>query len=129
MSLPWVRLDTALPDHPKILHLVDGYKDGRASAFVYVCGLAYCGRHGTDGYIPGPALARIGGRAADAQRLVQVGLWDKNGSGWTIHGWAEYQQSTGETQERRRNIERNSRKGNCVRWHGEGCGCWQGDQP
>lgn len=125
MSLPWVRLDTALPDHPKILALVDGWKDGRASAFIYVCGLAYCGRHGTDGWIPGAALARIGGRQADADRLVQVGLWHKQEGGWSINGWAEYQQSTGETQERRQRLQDRSAKGNCVRWHGEDCGCWR----
>jgi hypothetical protein len=125
MSLPWVRLDTAMPDHPKILALVDSYKDGRATAFVYLCSMAYSGKHGTDGFIPRPALGRLNGRPVDADRLVDVGLWHKEETGWTIHAWAEYQQSTEETQERRRNIERNSRKGNCVRWHGEHCGCWR----
>jgi hypothetical protein len=127
MSLPWVRLDTALPDHPKILALVDRFKDGRAAAFVYVCGLAYCGRHGTDGHIPRPALARINGRAVDAERLVEVGLWDKDGTGWIIHGWAEYQQSTGETQERAQRLRDSSKKANCVRWHGADCECWRSE--
>lgn len=126
MSLPWVRLDTALPDHPKMLALVDGYKDGRASAFVFVCSMAYAGRHGTDGYIPRAALPRIGGRNVDADRLVEVGLWHKDGAnGWVIHGWAEYQPSTDETQERKRRIQESSRKANCVRWHGPDCGCWK----
>jgi hypothetical protein len=125
MSLPWVRLDTTMPDHPKIIQLVDDYKDGRGTAFIYICSMAYAGRHGTDGFIPKGALARIGGRPVDADRLVQVGLWHKEGTGWVIHGWAEYQQTNEETQERRRKIEELSRKGNCVRWHGEDCGCWR----
>lgn len=125
MSLPWVRLDTAMPSNPKIIALVDGHKDGRASAFIYVCSIAYSGLHGTDGHIPKGALLRIGGRSADADRLVEVGLWHKDGTGWVIHGWAEYQQSTDETQERRRKIQEASKKANCVRWHGADCGCWK----
>lgn len=100
MSLPWIRLDTALPDHPKILALVDGSKDGRASAFVHICAMAYAGRHGTDGFIPKEALSRINGRSADAVRLCDVGLWKDLGHGWMINGWDEYQQSTEETKAR-----------------------------
>src|SRR5262249_28516972 len=101
MPLPWVRLDTAMPDNPKIIDLVDGNKDGRAAAFVWVCSLAYSGKHGTDGFIPKGALARINGRPADARLLVQVGLWkDELGVGWSIPGWAEFQESNEETQKR-----------------------------
>lgn len=100
MPLPWVRLDTAMPDHPKIIDLVDGNKEGRAAAFVWVCGLTYAGKHGTDGFLPKGALARINGRPADARLLVQVGLWKDEGVGWTIHGWSDFQESNDETQAR-----------------------------
>jgi hypothetical protein len=112
MSLPWIRLDTALPDHPKILALVEGSKDGRASAFVHICAMAYAGRHGTDGFIPREALPRINGRAADAQRLVDSGLWHKEEGGWTIHGWTEKQASDEDTQAR----SERARKAAAVRW-------------
>lgn len=100
MSLPWIRLDTALPDHPKILALVDGNKDGRASAFVHICAMAYAGRHGTDGFVPREALRRVNGTNADAQRLVKVGLWKPDPGGWMINGWDEYQSSDESTRER-----------------------------
>lgn len=100
MSLSWVRLDTAMPDNPKILALIDSHRDGRAAAFVWVCSLAYCGRHGTDGFIPKEALSRINGKAADAQRLVSAGLWKDEGIGWSISGWAEFQVSDQSTQAR-----------------------------
>lgn len=112
MSLPWIRLDTALPDHPKILALVDGHKDGRASAFVHICGMAYCGRHGTDGFIPREALSRINGRQADAERLCQVGLWKDIGHGWTINGWDEYQASDESTKAR----SERAKKAAAARW-------------
>jgi hypothetical protein len=124
-GLPWIRFDTTLPDHPKILALL-GLRDGHRSAFVYCCALAYAGRHGTDGYIPDAALTRINGRKADSANLVQVGLFDPDDDGgWHIHDYADYQQTnliTAEITEKRRKA---SRKGNCVRHHGESCGCYK----
>lgn len=116
MSLPWIRLDTALPDHPKILALVDSHKEGRATAFVHICAMAYCGRHGTDGFLPREALPRVNGRTADADRLVEVGLWLKEEGGWSINGWSEYQQSDASTQAR----SARARKAAAARWGKQG---------
>ena len=125
-GLPWIRFDTTLPDHPKILTLLDR-KDGHRSAFVFCCALAYAGRHGTDGYIPTAALTRINGRKADAANLVAVGLFDPDGDdgGWHVHDYAEYQQTSEITDEVREKRRKASRKGNCVRHHGENCQCWK----
>src|SRR5215813_13321372 len=100
MPLPWVRLDTSMPDNPKILHLIEGHKDGRAAAFVWLCSLAYAGKHGTDGFITRNALPRVNGTAIHARLLVEAQLWKDEGVGWTIHGWEDFQESTAETQAR-----------------------------
>jgi hypothetical protein len=112
MALPWIRLDTAMPDHPKIIEMVDNNREGRAAAFVWVCSLAYSGKHGTDGFIPKGALVRINGRTADARLLVANGLWKDEGVGWSIPGWAEYQETNEETQRR---ADR-ARKAAAARW-------------
>lgn len=112
MSLPWIRLDTALPDHPKILALVDGHKEGRATAFVHICAMAYAGRHGTDGFVPREALSRINGRTSDADRLCAVGLWNEITGGWEINGWRDYQASDASTQQR----SERARKAAETRW-------------
>lgn len=92
MPLPWVRLDTSMPDHPKVVDLCDRGDVGLAAAFVWVCSLAYSGKHGTDGFIPRGVLARINGKAKHAQLLVEHRLWDElPPKGWQIHGWEEYQ--------------------------------------
>lgn len=123
-GLPWIRFDTTLPDNPKILQLCS-VKDGHRAAFVYCCGLAYAGKHGTDGFIPGEAIGRCNGKPADAARLVDVGLWRTAPGGWEIHGWSEYQQTNDSTARVRAAKKAGSAKGNCVRWHGDDCGCWQ----
>lgn len=114
-GLPWIRFDTSLPDNPKILNLVEE-RDGRAAGFVYCCGLAYSGKHGTDGFIPGSALPRINGRPADPGRLVSTELWLPVAGGWQINGWADKQESTDETQARRERAQ----KAAAARWEKKG---------
>jgi hypothetical protein len=119
-----VRLDATIPDNPKILELLD-MRSGHVSAFVYVCGLAYAGKHGTDGFIPVNALSRIHGKRADADRLVEVGLWVTADKGWVVHGWDEYQQASETTEAVLAKKRTGAAKGNCKRWHGDDCRCWE----
>lgn len=115
MPLPWVRLDTSMPDHPKIIDLIDAHKEGQAAAFVWVCSLAYAGKHGTDGFITKSALGRINGKAIHARLLVQARLWvDDGGVGWRINGWDEFQMMTDETAVR----SAKARAAAMKRWHG-----------
>jgi len=82
-----------------------GEKDGHRAGLVYVCSLGYCGAHGTDGFIPREALPFIHARPADAARLVRHGFWHEQPGGWLVHGWDEFQESSTETQERRRKAQ------------------------
>jgi hypothetical protein len=123
-GLPWVRLDTNLPQHDKILAVL-GEKEGHRTAFVYVCGLAYSGANGTDGAIPFGALPFIHARQADAHRLVKAGLWAPIPNGWQIVNWALRQQSSGTTGAIRAAQSLGAQKANCARWHGPDCGCWE----
>lgn len=123
MPLPWVRLDSSFPTHDKVLALLDE-REGHRAGFVYVCSLAYAGQHGTDGLIPYNALPFIHARKPDTQRLVAVGLWVTDPAGWRIPNYLTRQQSQAASDKviRARSIA--GAKGNCVRWHGEECGCW-----
>ena len=122
MGLPWVRFDTQFASNPKVLRLVSD-KKWRALT-VYVCGLGYCGVHGTDGFVPTGALPFLHATKPDARALVDVGMWLTRPGGWQIKDWDQYQQSDAETQQRKANLTRAAVKANCVRWHGAACGCW-----
>lgn len=100
MPLPWVRLDTSMPDNPKILHLIESHKEGRAAAFVWCCSLAYSGKHGTDGFITKSALPRLNGQTVHARLLVEHQFWKDEGVGWSINGWDEFQESNEDTRKR-----------------------------
>ncbi|MDV6277257.1 hypothetical protein R3Q06_27555 [Rhodococcus erythropolis] len=82
------------------------------AAFAHMMAMTYCGKHGTDGFIPRSALAFIHARKADADRLVKVGLWMVVPGGWAIHGWDEYQVSDEEAKRRREKAQ----KAAAARW-------------
>jgi hypothetical protein len=126
LGLPWVRLDTALPRNSKVVAVL-AERDGHRAAFLYICSLAYCGEQGSDGYIPKGVLPLIHGRPKDAALLVRHRLWheENGGIGWFVNGWAEFQPSSAETQERARKARQAALKANCTRWHEPGCMCWK----
>jgi len=111
MGLQWIRLDTAMPDNPKLLGLLTE-KDGHRAAFVWVCCMAYAGKHETAGFIPREAVPRVNGRNADMARLVAVDLLTANAGGWDINGWDEFQLSDEAAVQRREK----ARKAASVRW-------------
>jgi hypothetical protein len=110
VGLPWVRLDTQFPSNPKVLELVAA-KQWRALC-VYLSSLAYCGQHGTDGYIPDTALPFIHATRKEANVLVEHSMWDIEQCGWAVHDWDECQVSDEAT--RRRRVR--AMKGGVARW-------------
>lgn len=117
MALPWVRLDSAFNTNPKILELVE---DRQWRSIVgYVCGLAYSGAHGTDGFVPASALPFVHTTRKDADALVGSRLWIPSPGGWDINGWADFQPSNEESQKRKKRAQDAA----AARWHkrdGEG---------
>lgn len=128
-GLPWVRLDSNIYVHDKILRLQD-QRDGWRAFGVYVQGLSYSGGHETDGFIPRHVLKIIGGTSKHAEMLIEHRLWehscDEDGNaGYQIRNWFERQEPP-DLREFKARVRREAGiKGACVRWHGEDCGCWR----
>jgi hypothetical protein len=124
MGLPWVRFDTSFPQHDKVVELAS-VRGGREAGFVYVCGLAYCGQHETDGVVPFGALPFVHGRKKDAELLVAHGLWRPHPRGWEVVNYLERQPSAATLEQSRADRSTAGRKANCARWHKPGCTCWR----
>lgn len=116
MSMTWVRLDTSFPSNPKVLELVADRKF--KAAFAYVTGLAYCGAHGTDGFIPTLALPYLHASKTDAKHLVSVNLWRPVPGGWEVPDWREFQPSAEQNEGRRKRAQTAALK----RWNGNSGG-------
>jgi hypothetical protein len=122
MTLPWVRIDTGLPQHPKILNLVGDSSPQRwRAAFGYVCGIAWSAAGATDGHIPRNALPGIHSTRSTAGLLVEHGLWEPTLDGWTIHNYAIRQELSVITETKRASRLRSAERAACARWHGPDC--------
>lgn len=109
-GLKWIRIDTQMFENPKLLYLKEDKKF--RAIVVHLEGMAYSGRHALAGYIPKAALRIIGASTADANHLVDAGLWDTAPGGWQIHDWAEHQMSAEDMEKRRERAQ----KGAAARW-------------
>lgn len=112
-GLQWIRLDTAFPDNPKIMDLVDNGQHRVVVAHVSM--MCHVGKTGTDGYFPEGALRRYAITKKDAYSAADSGLWlPATGGGFAINDWEEYQ-STDEAAKARSD---RARKAAEKRWHG-----------
>lgn len=124
MTLPWVRLDSNIYTHDKML-LLAGQRDGYRAICVYVFSMGYSGGHATDGFIPKHVLPIIQGTERIARMLVDVQLWEYAEGGWTIRNWDERQELSFITEAKRATARLGGRKRSCQRYHGPDCECWR----
>lgn len=100
----WVKIDDALPGHPKFQRL------SSAARCLWLEGLCYCGRNLTDGRIPKEAGAGLAFSVAMRDglswerlisELVDAGLWEDTSDGWTVHDFLDYNPSRVEVSDAR----------------------------
>lgn len=135
MPLPWVRLDSNIGTHDKVLSLIADPSPKRWQAVAsYVFALGWSGGHDTDGLVRTSALPFVHGTKDTARLLVKYGLWDECTDGWIIRNYSDRQQTSTTTAARQEVQSAYGLKGNCVRWHGPDCwkassGCSQDLNP
>lgn len=99
--MAWVRIEDAVTEHRK--HL----RAGPAACWLWVCGIAYCQRQLSDGFIPSEALGMLGvakGALKLAGQLVTVGLFDAVDGGYLVHDYHDYNDTREEAHQRRANL-------------------------
>lgn len=122
MPLPWVRLDSNIASHDKILELVnDPSAQKWQAAASYVFALAWSGGAGTDGLIRKSVLPVVHATPKTARLLEKYGLWKEVSGGYEIVNYAERQQLQALSKALSDKKSEGGRRGNCIRWHGETC--------
>lgn len=107
--MAWVYLDDQFPDHPKVV------RAGGDAGWLFVCGLAYAKRYGTEGVIPKVQVCRLSDRKMPrklANLLVQVGLWEEHIDHYQVHDYKEWNGSRDSRSEAGKKAAR-------ARWHGK----------
>jgi hypothetical protein len=106
----WLRLDDHFATHPKVVGLTD-------RAFrCHVNAMVYAAEHLTDGAIPDFYVKADRKSAAE---LEAARLWERNGKGWVIHDWLDWNPSAESVQKRRaedRERKRRYRRGDDGRY-------------
>lgn len=104
--MAWVKIDDNAPHHRKQLLA------GPLACWLWVCGLAYCQKHATDGLIPGEAVPFLGVKEwhKAVPSLVKAGLWIPDGpAGYRVHDFLHWNDSASEravkAESNRRRIE------------------------
>ncbi len=127
--MPWVRVDDAFYDHPKWIEA------GPLAGWLGMCALAWCNRNQTDGFITygkvqlladfglcaeiddtnDPSDPHVSGWRVSpyalADRLVDVGLWERADGGFLIHDYLGYQKSAAQIKEIAMKRAESGRKG------------------
>jgi hypothetical protein len=104
----WARLDDALIDHRKIFLAGDaiGPPNGAAVALgFYTVGLMWANKHLTDGHLPIAVIKRfphVDNPVSIADALAKAGLWDKNGTGFVIHDYGDFNPTAKKVKDKRR---------------------------
>jgi hypothetical protein len=86
--MTWAKVDDGLHSHPKILALRRGCP---AALGLHLLALSFAGAYLTDGVVH---AAFVEPQEEElAQRLVDAGLWDRDGEDWRIHDWLDFNPS------------------------------------
>lgn len=126
MALPWVRLDSNVAQHDKMLALKYDPSAKRWQAVAsYFFALAWSGGQGTDGFIPHHALEAVHGTPATARLLVKHKLWEEGISGYKIRNYESRQELNIVAEAKRAAQAAGGRKARCRQNHGPNCGCWE----
>ena len=110
--MPWVYLDDHFDEHPKVL-AAGGLHP--LAPWLFVCGLTYCRRAGTDGLIFAEKIKTLTPlyRAAARVALVRVLLWEEVGAGAVqVHDYCDWNRPAAGRSASARNAAQ-------VRWNGK----------
>lgn len=85
--MAWVLLDDNFPNHPKAVAA------GPVASYLFICGLCYCRKYHTGGFIAEKAIASLGVSRKPVRMiasLIAAGLWDQEPGGFRVHGYDSF---------------------------------------
>lgn len=90
--MAWVKIDDQAPRNKKLLTA------GPAAAWMWVCGIAHCQAHLSEGFIAEIAIPMIGVAGAGRSRklaevLVGVGLFERVDGGYLVHDYLDFNET------------------------------------
>lgn len=94
----WLRIDDQIAHHPKFTDA------GPIASWLWICGNAYCNKYLTDGFIRETAIETLGKIPSPikwADRLVEVGLWERVEGGYRVHHFHDHNPTAADVKSKR----------------------------
>lgn len=113
--MPWGRVDDHHYRHPKVGELDESLRKGCIA--LYWLAISWCNDQLTDGRVPAGTVRTLGGDIAEANELVHVGLWEKDGAGYRVHDFLDFNKSKAEVAQERAQRAVAGAAGARARWH------------
>ena len=102
--MTWARLDDSFYSHPKVRRAL---KVEPAALALFAMALSWCADHEKDGLVTDEAMEMLMPAQSDREQalgvLDDVGLIHRNGEGYVIHDYLDYNLSRADLTERRKN--------------------------
>lgn len=89
--MPWGKLDDSLYDHPKLDELPSSMR--LACVGLWSVAISWCNRRLTDGHVPKGRIRLLGGTTQQAEALFAAGLFEKDGDGYRVHDFLDFNDS------------------------------------
>lgn len=113
--MPWGRVDDHHYRHEKLGELDDDLRKGCIA--LYWLAISWCNDRLTDGRVPVGTVRILGGELAEAEELVRVNLWEKDGNGYRVHDFLDFNQSKEQVIRMREQRALAGAAGAAARWH------------
>jgi hypothetical protein len=107
-AVSWFYVDDRFHSHKKLAHLPERMLT--ACVGLWTLAGSWSRNELTGGSIPSGQVRRLGGTTKEADALVAAGLWVKTEDGYAFHDWAEWQETTEDVAERRKQTKERVRK-------------------
>ena len=101
--MPWFKVDDTLALHQKAVTA------GNAAMGLWVRAGSWSMQTLSDGFIPDVIVTTLGSHG-QANKLVEVGLWDRLATGYAFHEWAERQPTKAEVHQERADNKRRQKE-------------------
>jgi hypothetical protein len=114
--MPWGRVDDQHYRHEKVGELDDDLRKGCIALFWLA--ISWCNDRLTDGRVPAGIVRTLGADSAEADELVRVGLWERDGRGYRVHDFLDFNKSRAQVEADRIQRTEAGRLGAKARWSG-----------
>lgn len=112
--MPWGRIDDAHYRHRKVAELEEDRRKGCLA--LYWLAISWCNDQLTDGRVTMTTVRMLGGDPSEAEELVRVGLWDRDGNAFRVHDFLDFNKSREQVEQERAQRSAAGAAGAAKRW-------------